>query len=400
MHGLAFRIPQDFLQPADDGGEPGRLAQPRPQALARAAPGGKVEEGILIEGEERAFQERGQRQVVLRQDGEAAERHEVLHGDVLGQHQPVGTGDGQVVPLLQGARQCIDEGVALAHQHDDIAGLHRPRLALFRHRLAADPGGERIGDAPGENVDRRFFRHRVEGRCPVLLVEPRRGGDHLPDVDCARLAPAVGGMDDLAAVRRQAARIGGIEEDPVDGRKHVPRRAEGKEEPDGAEDGFGRPRASRNLASFFREALRPGALEGVDRLFLVAHGEDRSPGDPRRFAGEEVVGQRPDDLPLPGARVLRLVDEDMVDALVELVVHPGAHLLARQEPRRAVDQVVEVEQAARALQIFVIADQPLGDGERRARRLIHAEPPQPVGAGDHMGLCGEKRRFEMRELLF
>src|SRR4051812_49933220 len=50
-----------------------------------------------------------------------------------------------------------------------------------------------------------------------------------------------------------------------------------------------------------------------------------------------------DDVPLPGTGVLRLVDQYMVDAAVELEVHPaGGH--AVQHLQRLVDQVVIIEQ--------------------------------------------------------
>ena len=70
----------------------------------------------------------------------------------------------------------------------------------------------------------------------------------------------------------------------------------------------------------------------------------------------------------------------MVDALVELVLHPGAGILARQQPDGAGDQIVEIEEAARRLQLLVAADQPVGDGQRGARALQHAEQRQPVAS--------------------
>ena len=41
------------------------------------------------------------------------------------------------------------------------------------------------------------------------------------------------------------------------------------------------------------------------------------------FAREEFLRQALHDIPLLRAGVLRLVDQDMVDAAVELVEHPG-----------------------------------------------------------------------------
>ena len=54
---------------------------------------GEVEERVLVEADQRALQERGERQVVLGQEHDAAERHQVHDRDVLGERQAVGAGD-------------------------------------------------------------------------------------------------------------------------------------------------------------------------------------------------------------------------------------------------------------------------------------------------------------------
>src|SRR6266702_1081861 len=55
-----------------------------------------------------------------------------------------------------------------------------------------------------------------------------------------------------------------------------------------------------------------------------------------------------DDVPLPGTGVLCLVDQHVIDAAIELVMHPaGGHVV--QHRKRVVDQIVIVEQAARLL---------------------------------------------------
>ena len=50
------------------------------------------------------------------------------------------------------------------------------------------------------------------------------------------------------------------------------------------------------------------------------------------------------------ARVLRFVDQNVVDAVVELVERPGGGAIACEQRTRALDHVVEVEYAARALE--------------------------------------------------
>jgi len=68
---------------------------------------------------------------------------------------------------------------------------------------------------------------------------------------------------------------------------------------------------------------------------------------------------------LLGARVLRLVDEHVVDAAVELVVHPGGALVLEQV-ERLVDQIVVIEQPAPVLLGAEAGDDRIGDGEQRA----------------------------------
>ncbi len=96
------------------------------------------------------------------------------------------------------------------------------------------------------------------------------------------------------------------------------------------------------------------ALEREDRLLFVADGkhgaEHAVAGTPaRRELGDDMRH----DVPLSRTRVLRLVDQDVVDAAVELVVHPSRRD-ALQHRKRLVDQVVIVEQSAILLLAAVI----------------------------------------------
>ena len=72
------------------------------------------------------------------------------------------------------------------------------------------------------------------------------------------------------------------------------------------------------------EFPRRRALEREDRLLLVAdreHGAHHAVA--RAGAGGEFRDDVRDDVPLPRAGVLRLVDQHMIDAAVELVMHPA-----------------------------------------------------------------------------
>ena len=99
------------------------------------------------------------------------------------------------------------------------------------------------------------------------------------------------------------------------------------------------------IAPHLGEFLGRGVLERIDRLLLVADRKDRARERPRAGAGGEFVGEVAHDLPLLLAGVLRLVDQHVVDAEIELVVHPGGIDVAQQR-QRLVDEVVVVEQPA------------------------------------------------------
>ncbi len=69
----------------------------------------------------------------------------------------------------------------------------------------------------------------------------------------------------------------------------------------------------------------------------------------RARAAGEFVGQAADHPPLPGAGILRLIDQDMVDAAVQPPQHPLRHAGFLQQFGGAADQVVEIQPALRRL---------------------------------------------------
>src|SRR5204863_9974702 len=105
-------------------------------------------------------------------------------------------------------------------------------------------------------------------------------------------------------------------------------------------------------ASKVREHLGKGTrcriLERKDRLLLVADGKDRAVCTPRTRACEEFACDAADNLPLLRAGILRLIDQDVIDALVELVVHPGCSAFSKKR-QGFVDQVLIIEQPAAIL---------------------------------------------------
>src|SRR3546814_8733086 len=64
---------------------------------------------------------------------------------------------------------------------------------------------------------------------------------------------------------------------------------------------------------------------------------------------EKFRRQRQDDRPLPGIGVLRLVDQYMVGALVELEPHPLAEIAHGEQMAGNADQIVEIGIALLAL---------------------------------------------------
>ena len=73
----------------------------------------------------------------------------------------------------------------------------------------------------------------------------------------------------------------------------------------------------------------------------------------------------------------------MIDAAIELVERPGRSALARQQCARALDQVVEVEHAVRALQRFIALE--TGGGQPQQRDSAIKSP-------DHAKLVAESEK--------
>ena len=79
------------------------------------------------------------------------------------------------------------------------------------------------------------------------------------------------------------------------------------------------------------EGLRSRALEGIDRLLGIADRKQRARPPATSLARDEVLCDGAKDAPLRLAGVLGLVDEDVVDALVQLVEHPSRIGLAAKQ---------------------------------------------------------------------
>ena len=342
---------------------------------------GEIEQPVVVEAEQRAFQDRRQGQIVLRQQKEIGDRKHVHDRQLLDQHHAVGAGDLDA-GILQRADRRVDQGVAPAHQDHDVAGarnaLYRPVAGAIPHQAGrpADPGPHLPGDPLRQVFDRRCgFAVDLQRRPGLRRIGIGRGDDR-PQFDHAALPLPPGGMAERRAVRDNAVPRRAFGEAAVHCIQHPLDRAEGHVEIDG------RPvflRVAHPFPEAFPDAAehhRIGALEAEDRLFDVADGEHgaRRPGqavvggralDP--FAGEEFPRDRLDQAPLLRAGVLRLVDQDMVDAAVQLVEHPFGRRRTGQQGFGLQDQVVEVQNGPLAFLGFIaLVDGGAEPGQRRA----------------------------------
>ena len=347
-----WRISNQRLQEGHSAAEGFSIA--RAQALPQrhtAARRRDVDQLVFAQGvlQERTLEEAGQRVVVLRHDGELRQGHEVEHGNVLAQLQPVSTRHRHLL-VPQCADHRVEEAVALPHQDEDVARLHG--AVPCRQHALADPaldGGCELLRQPAAWRLRRLAVNRRLPRIGVLLFGWL---DERPDFHGAlRFAP----VGHVLPFTRQAAikagaRIRSRREDAVDSLQDGLQRAEGDAEVHFAELPLHALDLALYLAQHLLEDIGVRPLEGIDRLLPVTHHEQGARlAAVTAFACEELARQRLHDLPLHGAGVLRLVDEQVLDAAVELEQHPGGIRLLVQEFRRPDDEVLEVIGTTRPL---------------------------------------------------
>ena len=173
--------------------------------------GRERQEVVVVEAEQRRLEHAGERQIVLRQAEEIAERDQVLHGDLLGQHQAVGAGDLDAA-RLEGRDHGRRERRALAHQDQDVAGADgavlgrqhlrglraSPRMVWAMRPASRTTGEEALASASGDQGSARLGLLRLLGR---------------PDLDQPRVPDAMGDMPDRRRRRGHAGRARAVGED-------------------------------------------------------------------------------------------------------------------------------------------------------------------------------------------
>ncbi len=105
-----------------------------------------------------------------------------------------------------------------------------------------------------------------------------------------------------------------------------------------------------------------------------------------------------DDIPLPRAGVLRLVDQHVIDAAVELVMHPTRRD-AVQHGKRLVDQIVIVEQAALLLLAAIIRRRSGGDMQQRLGTVADRHGASSLDQGTEAENLGFEQPSERRIVL-
>ena len=71
--------------------------------------------------DEWTLEDTGQRIVIIRQESEAAERNEILNGNVFAELDTVGAGDGNFL-VMELAQYRIEEAIARPDQDQNVAG--------------------------------------------------------------------------------------------------------------------------------------------------------------------------------------------------------------------------------------------------------------------------------------
>ena len=290
--------------------------------------------------------------------------------------------------LFAGADDGAVDGAAARQQDHHIAGRYAARRAGFfvgdaRFAFWRKPAFDQAGNA-ARHLHGGIGACREIRRNAPAFRRLRLGLQHCrPQLDDAWQALA-----DILMRRRNAV-IGGeaavmarVGENTVDGFKNGGGGAERilQLRRKKALPRIGETRAE--MALHAGEFARLGALERIDRLFDIAHREHAAHHRARALPGGKIGRELFENLPLTRRRVLRLIDQNMIDAGIKFVQNPGG-VGARQKRQRARDNVVEIEEAGALFQPLVMAKIIFEHRGQRQTALENAERAQLVGQGDN-----------------
>ena len=120
-------------------------------------------------------------------------------------------------------------------------------------------------------------------------------------------------------------------------------------------------------------------MEAEDRLFEIADHEQAAKLVSLAAPGEIFLHQRADHLPLQKVGILRLIDQHMIDAAVELEAHPIGGARFAQQARGGGDHVVIIDHPGPVLGRAPILRQPHCDAQMAASKIQYL-PAFQIGA--------------------
>ena len=125
--------------------------------------------------------------------------------------------------------------------------------------------------------------------------------------------------------------------------------------------------------------LRIGALKAEDRLFEIADHEQAAELVTLAAPGKIFLHQRADHLPLQQVGILRLINQHMIDAAVELEAHPVRRAGFAEQARGGGDHVVIIDHPGPVLGRAPILRQPHCDAQMAAGKIQYL-PAFQIGA--------------------
>ena len=257
-----------------------------------------VERAAVVTFQQRAFQNAGQRQIVLPVQQEATQRHEILHCQMIGHFQPVCAGHRHAL-LLQRGDDGVHEIGAAAQQDEEVPMAHRAesRITIAHRHAPRHEIADRAGDAPGQSHARMVGCLQPLRRPPGIPLHAIVGAEFgQPHLHQSRSAVPDGEMGlhlfPQSQIHLLQHRIHRLQDDW--------RGAEGNVHFLAHEADFGGSVAGLEPLAHDAESRRLRPLERIDGLFEITDGENGAGicGIPRPLPGAEFLGQQPDDLPL------------------------------------------------------------------------------------------------------